>query len=75
MTDIAYPNVHVQLSGEDGNAFSILARTSMAVRAHLRNEGHDSNEIDTIVQSYTDEATSADYDHLIQTTMRWVNVS
>jgi hypothetical protein len=60
-----YPDVQVQLSGEDGNAFAILGRTAGA----LRRAGVPQEEID----QYYAEATSGDYDHLLQTTMRWVH--
>jgi hypothetical protein len=60
-----YPEVQVQLSGEDGNAFAILGRTSVALRA----AGVSQEEID----AYFAEATSGDYDHLLQTTMAWVS--
>jgi hypothetical protein len=59
-----YPDVQVQLSGEDGNAFAILGRTAGA----LRRAGVLQEEID----QYFAEATSGDYDHLLSTTMRWV---
>jgi hypothetical protein len=60
-----YPDVQVQLSGEDGNAFAILGRTATA----LRRAGVPQQEID----DYFTEATSGDYDHLLQTTMSWVD--
>jgi Domain of unknown function (DUF4314) len=60
-----YPEVQVQLSGEDGNAFAILGRTAAA----LRQAGVPQEEID----AFFAEATSGDYDHLLQTTMRWVD--
>ena len=60
-----YPDVQVPLSGEDGNAFAILGRTAGA----LRRAGVPQQEID----DYFTEATSGDYDHLLQTTMRWVD--
>ena len=59
-----YPQVQVQLTGQDGNAFAILGRT-----AALRAAGVPSEEID----AYFAEATSGDYDHLLQTTMAWVD--
>jgi len=62
-----YPNIEVQLSGQDGNAFMIMGLTVKA----LRRAGVSQEEID----QYRDEATSGDYDHLLQTTMRWVEVS
>ena len=60
-----YPHVQVQLSGEDGNAFAILGRTTRA----FRQAGLDQDEID----QYYSEATAGDYDHLLETTMRWVD--
>jgi hypothetical protein len=59
-------SLQVRLSGEDGNAYSILGRTTAALRA----AGVPQEEIDTFFA----EATSGDYDHLLQTTMRWVDV-
>jgi hypothetical protein len=64
-TQPRYPDIQVQLSGQDGNAFAILGRTAGA----LRQAGLPQDEID----DYFAEATSGDYDHLLQTTMRWVN--
>jgi len=64
-TQPRYPDICVQLSGEDGNAFAILGRTTRALRQH----GLDQDEID----QYYAEATSGDYDHLLQTTMAWVD--
>lgn len=64
--DIKYPNITVPLVGEDGNAYSILAR----VRRALSRNGVDYDEID----KFTDEATRGDYDELLQTVMNWVNV-
>jgi hypothetical protein len=60
-----YPDVQVQLSGKDGNAFAILGRTTAALRA----AGVPQEEID----NFFAEATSGDYDHLLQTTMAWVD--
>jgi hypothetical protein len=60
-----HPEVQVQLSGQDGNAFAILGRTTAALRA----AGVPQEEID----AYFAEATSGDYDHLLQTTMAWVD--
>jgi Domain of unknown function (DUF4314) len=64
-TQPRYPEVQVQLTGQDGNAFAILGRTAKA----LRQAGVPEEEID----SFFAEATSGDYDHLLQTTMAWVD--
>jgi len=59
-------NIEVQLSGEDGNAFAILAKVRKALRDG-RVAGYE-------IEAFTDEATAGDYDHLLATVMRWVNV-
>lgn len=57
----------VQLVGTDGNAFAIIGK----VRTALREAGASPDEID----DFTTEATSGDYNHVLQTAMRWVRVS
>ena len=66
MTEPRYPQITVQLTGEDGNAFFIMGRVQNA----MRKAGVSKEQI----AEYWKEATSGDYDHLLQTTMRWVNV-
>jgi hypothetical protein len=62
-----YPDINVQLTGEDGNAFFIIGRTTKALkRADVSSEE---------IQEFRDEAMSGDYDHLLRTCMEWVNVS
>ena len=62
-----YPDIEVQLTGEDGNAFNILGKVNRAMRkANIPKE-----EID----NYMKEAMSNDYDNLLLTTMKWVNVN
>tara|TARA_Y100001951_G_scaffold83931_1_gene73080 strand:- start:211 stop:411 length:201 start_codon:yes stop_codon:yes gene_type:complete len=62
-----YPEIKVKLTGEDGNAFSILGRVTRAMRnASVSKEERD---------AFHAEATSGDYDHLLATAMRWVDVS
>ena len=60
-----YPDVFVQLTGEDGNAFAILGR----VRRALKKAGVDKAEI----KQFTDEATRGDYSHLLATVMDTVD--
>lgn len=64
---VKYPEVKtVKLVGEDGNAFAILGRVMKAMKvAGLSKE---------VVDEYYKEATSGDYDHLLQTTVKWVKV-
>ena len=60
-------DIDVQLSGEDGNAFAIMARVTKA----LRNAGATKEQLD----EYYKESTSGDYDHLLRTACAWVNVA
>ncbi len=62
---IRHPEITVQLTGNDGNAYAILA----AVRTALRTAGHNDE-----VAAFLAEATSGDYAHLLATCMRWVTV-
>lgn len=62
-----YPNVYVKLVGEDGNAFSILARVSNA----LKKAGVSKEEI----SQFQKEAMSSDYNHLLNVVQDWVNTN
>jgi len=62
-----YPSVTIRLSGRDGNAFMMTSRT----RTALRRSGVSEQEC----EEFFDEALSGDYDHVIQTIMKWVKVS
>lgn len=61
-----YPDIEVELIGQDGNAFLILGKVQKALR-----EGGVSDEE---VKQYYEEATAGDYNHLLRTTMEWVEV-
>jgi len=63
--DVKYPDVSVRLVGEDGNAFALLGRVSKA----LKRGGHGD-----VVDEFMDEATAGDYNDLLNTVMRWVDV-
>jgi hypothetical protein len=62
-----YPEIEVELTGQNGNAFAIMA----AVTSALRRNGVTQAE----AKQYQAEAMSGDYDHLMQVTMDWVEVS
>lgn len=62
-----YPDIEVELTGTDSNAFAIMGKV---VRA-LRRARVPQSEID----EYQRESMSGDYDHLLQTAMAWVEVS
>lgn len=61
-----HPNVTVQLTGEDGNAFVIVSR----VRRALKAGGVPSSDI----EQFTADATSGDYAHVLNTCTEWVTV-
>jgi hypothetical protein len=61
-----YETVTVKLTGNDGNAFAIMGAVSKA----LRKAGATQDEI----QTYMTESMSGDYDNLLRTAMKWVNV-
>lgn len=59
-----YPDVAVQLTGTDGNAFAIIGRVSQA----LAGAGHPTDQ-------FTAEATAGDYEHLLRTVLRYVDAT
>lgn len=59
-------DVTVKLIGKDGNAFAIMG----AVTKAMKKAGVPKTTID----AYMDEAMSGDYDHLLRTTMEYVEV-
>lgn len=63
---VRFPNVTVKLIGENGNAFEIIGR----VRRELRLHGAAPADL----EQFSQEAMAGDYDALLQTVMRWVNV-
>lgn len=60
-----FPDVTVQLTGQDGNAFVIVSR----VRSALERAGHRD-----AAKEFFGEALSGDYDHVLQTCIDWVDV-
>lgn len=66
MTEIKYPDITVNIIGQNGNAFCILGICKKAMeRAKL-----PQIEIDAFMA----EATSGNYDHLLATVMAWFEV-
>tara|TARA_R110000822_G_scaffold55758_1_gene141405 strand:- start:99 stop:287 length:189 start_codon:yes stop_codon:yes gene_type:complete len=62
MITIRFPNIEVELTGSDGNAFSVIGKVKRALPPEVREE-------------FATEATSGDYDNVLATAMRWVSVS
>lgn len=61
-----YPEINIQLTGHDGNAFYIIGRCLEAMRrAELSEEERD---------KFQAEATSGNYDHLLTTCIKWFDV-
>ena len=60
-----HPDITVELSGHDGNAFSVLGRCRKAARE----AGFSEEEI----AGFTTEAMADDYNHLLQTALNWFN--
>ena len=65
--NVKFPQVEVELTGQDGNAYAILGAVSRA----MKRAGIPTRDI----EDFFEEAKSGDYDHLLQTTMKTVNVS
>ena len=59
-----YPEIEVQLSGNDGNAFAIMG----AVKKALKRANVSADEI----AEYTKQSMSGDYDNLLRVAMAWV---
>jgi hypothetical protein len=60
-----FPDIHVDLLGQDANAAGMIGRTMKA----LRRGGATADDI----AAFMDEATSGDYDNVIQTIGRWAD--
>jgi len=63
---MAKTNITVKLIGNDGNAFFILGTVEKALKKAGFSE---------LAKEYMTEATSGDYDHLLATTMEYVEVA
>jgi len=61
---VRYPDIHVGLVGEDGNAFAILGRVVGALKT--------ANVPGELITEFNREATAGDYNHLLETVMNWV---
>ena len=63
---VKYPEIRVQLTGTDGNAYALLGQ----MRNALRKGGVSKEEIDAFLK----EAMSGDYSNLLATCARWADV-
>lgn len=63
---VRYPEITVQLTGMDGNAFGIIGRVARALRAAGVEQKY--------IEEYNEHAMSGDYNNLLRVTMEWVEV-
>lgn len=63
--ELPYTDAVVRLTGKDGNAFNVLH----LVQCGIRNSNHPE-----LIEPFLLEAMEGDYDHLLQTCMRYVSV-
>ncbi len=66
MDDVKYPDVEVELIGQNGNALNIMS----FVMSALRRNGVSREEI----AEYQDAAMSGDYNNVLTVTQSWVTV-
>lgn len=71
---VKYPECTVQLSGSDGNAILIFRKVRKELIQHLRDQGWDRQDAEKEGDAFQEEATSGDYDHVLTTCHRWVDV-
>ena len=62
-------HIEVQLTGKDSNGFMILGNCREEL---MRSDVANKKEVWDVIHA---EATSGNYDHLLQTAMKWFNVS
>lgn len=70
-----FPKISVQLVGKDGNAFAIMGAVSSALRKGLKDYYHyDNKKINETIKEYVEESKSGDYDNLLVTAIKYVDV-
>lgn len=70
---VRYPNCVVQLTGRDGNIFSVIARVRVALRTHLTTEGMSARAANRYLDEFTAEVMAAtSYDDALRVAMAWV---
>lgn len=62
-----FPQVKLKLTGQDGNAFSIISRVSQALRKANVETEH--------IQTFQEEAMSGDYNNVLRTVMKYIDAS
>lgn len=72
---VKYPNCVVRLGGEDGNAVAIFRTVRKELIRHLTEKKWSREDAVKEGDAYQEEATSGDYQHVWNTTYRWVTVA
>ena len=69
-------DIEVQLTGTDGNAFAIMGQVQRAIKHSVGEDGVFATyaEAEAAAKEFYAEATSGDYDHLLQTCIKTVHV-
>ena len=67
MDEVKYPNITVELVGQNGNAFNLMGLVNQALR-----KGKVSQEERNLFMK--EAMSSGSYDNLLVTLMKWVNV-
>lgn len=70
-----YRQCHVRLEGTSPNAASIMMKVRRGLEEYLADQEYDPKDIEDVVAEFLKEAKSGDYDNVLQTAYRWVNVS
>jgi hypothetical protein len=66
MSTVKFPNVKVNLIGQDSNAFAIMASCTRAARKE---------KIDPLeIKLFQEECMSSDYNGLLRTCMKWFSI-
>lgn len=75
MSEPKYPGCTVRLTGTSGNAVAIFRKVRRELINHLVDTGTPRADAEQEGDVFQDEATSGDYDHVLITCHRWVNIT
>jgi hypothetical protein len=70
-----YPKIKVKLVGTDGNAYALMGKVKTALNKELVSKYNlEREEVNKISSEFLKEAMSGDYDNLLRTCMKYVEV-
>jgi len=75
MSTTKYPEIEVEISGQNGNAFVIIGLVKKALEKGLAERNMHPREIQAECDKFYVEATSGNYNKLLQTCIKWVTIS